>query len=136
MMTMTSTISNTAMSASDIVPTSDVNRIVADSTNQASSVTKAYAPSKYRHIKAFHSQPKASCLSHDAEIAPSFLGFRNLMVIVLSTPSFALMINLWEIRYDTNTRTSCNEFTISCREFYESMSHRWRIIPGSECPRF
>lgn len=125
---MTSTISNTAMSASDIAPASDVNRIVADSPNQdteciASSVTKAYAPSKYRHIKAFHSQPKASCLSHDAEIAPSFLGFRNLMVIVLSTPSFAIVMDLLEIRYDANTRTSCNEFTISRREFHESMSH-------------
>jgi diacylglycerol O-acyltransferase-1 len=40
---------------------------------------------KYRHIAAVHSKPRTSCLSHDSEIAPSFLGFRNLMVIVLST---------------------------------------------------
>lgn len=39
---------------------------------------------KYRHVAAVHSTPRASCLSHDSEIAPSFLGFRNLMVIVLS----------------------------------------------------
>jgi diacylglycerol O-acyltransferase 1 len=39
---------------------------------------------KYRHIAAVHSAPKASCLSHDSDAAPSFLGFRNLMVIVLS----------------------------------------------------
>ena len=39
---------------------------------------------KYRHVAAVHSKPRASCLSHDSESAPSFLGFRNLMVIVLS----------------------------------------------------
>src|ERR1700710_1572344 len=39
---------------------------------------------KYRHVAAVHSKPRTSCLSHDSEIAPSFLGFRNLMVIVLS----------------------------------------------------
>jgi diacylglycerol O-acyltransferase-1 len=39
---------------------------------------------KYRHIAAVHSKPRTSCLSHDSEVAPSFLGFRNLMVIVLS----------------------------------------------------
>jgi diacylglycerol O-acyltransferase-1 len=39
---------------------------------------------KYRHIAAVHSTPRASCLSHDSDAAPSFLGFRNLMVIVLS----------------------------------------------------
>ena len=41
-------------------------------------------PDKYRHIAAVHSMPRTSCLSHDSEAAPSFLGFRNLMVIVLS----------------------------------------------------
>ena len=40
---------------------------------------------KYRHVAAVHSKPRTSCLSHDSEVAPSFLGFRNLMVIVLST---------------------------------------------------
>ena len=39
---------------------------------------------KYRHVAAVHSMPRTSCLSHDSEVAPSFLGFRNLMVIVLS----------------------------------------------------
>lgn len=38
---------------------------------------------KYRHTVAVHSQSRPSCLSHDAPEAPSFLGFRNLMVIVL-----------------------------------------------------
>lgn len=39
---------------------------------------------KYRHIAAVHSEPRTSYLSHDSDVAPSFLGFRNLMVIVLS----------------------------------------------------
>jgi diacylglycerol O-acyltransferase-1 len=39
---------------------------------------------KYRHVAAYHSKPRASCLSHDSDAAPSFLGFRNLMVLVLS----------------------------------------------------
>lgn len=40
---------------------------------------------KYRHVAAVHSQTRPSCLSHDSQASPSFLGFRNLMVIVLGT---------------------------------------------------
>lgn len=43
---------------------------------------------KYRHVAAVHSRPRTSCLSHDSDAAPSFLGFRNLMVIVLSGFTF------------------------------------------------
>ena len=39
---------------------------------------------KYRHVAAVHSKVRTACLSHDSETSPSFLGFRNLMVIVLS----------------------------------------------------
>jgi len=38
---------------------------------------------KYRHIAAIHSESQPSCLSHDSVVSPSFLGFRNLGVIVL-----------------------------------------------------
>ncbi len=38
---------------------------------------------KYRHVAAMHAESRPSCLSHDAAASPSFLGFRNLMVIVL-----------------------------------------------------
>lgn len=44
-------------------------------------------PVKYRHIAAVHSRPRTSCLSHESEASPSFLGFRNLMVIVLGGPN-------------------------------------------------
>lgn len=44
---------------------------------------------KYRHVEAVHSVSQPTCLSHDATEAPSFLGFRNLMVIVLGkAPSY------------------------------------------------
>lgn len=39
---------------------------------------------KYRHTLAVHSQVRPSTLSHDAPQTPSFIGFRNLGLIVLS----------------------------------------------------
>lgn len=47
---------------------------------------------KYRHVAAIHSRPKTSCLSRDSEISPSFVGFRNLMVIVLVVGNLRLML--------------------------------------------
>ena len=44
---------------------------------------RTHTKKKYRHVAAVHSKPRTSCLSHDSEASPSFLGFRNLMVIVL-----------------------------------------------------
>ena len=39
---------------------------------------------KYRHVAAVHSRQRTSSLSLDSADSPSFLGFKNLMVIVLS----------------------------------------------------
>lgn len=39
--------------------------------------------SKYRHIAAYHSKLQHSSLSREADVLPNFLGFRNLMVLVL-----------------------------------------------------
>lgn len=44
---------------------------------------RSSAQQKYRHVAAVHSQSRPSCLSHDSHATPSFIGFRNLMVIVL-----------------------------------------------------
>lgn len=49
------------------------------------------ARSKYRHIAAYHSKIQHSCLSRESEVTPSFVGFRNLMVIVLGTLEIRLM---------------------------------------------
>jgi hypothetical protein len=54
---------------------------------------RTHMKKKYRHVAAVHSKDRASCLSHDSESAPSFLGFRNLMVIVLSV----YVLTLWSL---------------------------------------
>ncbi|KAL2693761.1 hypothetical protein Neosp_000324 [[Neocosmospora] mangrovei] len=50
------------------------------------------AGQKYRHVVAVHSKTRPSCLSYDSDATPSFLGFRNLMVIVLVVGNLRLMI--------------------------------------------
>ena len=45
---------------------------------------KSRPKSKYRHIAAAHKTSQPSCLSHEGEVSPSFIGFRNLMVLVIS----------------------------------------------------
>jgi hypothetical protein len=47
---------------------------------------------KYRHVAAVHSKARLSCLSHDFEDGVSFVGFRNLMVLVLVVGNLRLMI--------------------------------------------
>lgn len=86
--TMT-TIIGTAISTSNDVPSlepSDVNGSVPTNHNtQLNGQPTRNWEKRYRHIAAVHSRPRTSCLSHDSDAAPSFLGFRNLMVIVLRT---------------------------------------------------
>src|SRR5665213_2749466 len=48
--------------------------------------------SKYKHIAALHSKSRPSCLSHETEALPSFLGFRNLMVIALVVMNLRLVL--------------------------------------------
>lgn len=49
--------------------------------------TKRARDTKYRHVFATHSSSRTSCLSQDADKVPSFVGFRNLMILVLSMHS-------------------------------------------------
>ena len=49
------------------------------------STTVLVAEDKYKHLFPIHAQLRPSTLSHDAHSTPSFIGFRNLMVLVLST---------------------------------------------------
>jgi diacylglycerol O-acyltransferase-1 len=53
--------------------------------NGNGSTTQRIKDTKYRHVFATHSLTRKSCLSQDSESSPSFVGFRNLMVLVLST---------------------------------------------------
>lgn len=43
--------------------------------------------SKYKHYLAVHSNAKVSCLSPGSPDTPSFVGFRNLMILVICTAS-------------------------------------------------
>jgi hypothetical protein len=52
---------------------------------------------KYKHIFAIHSIARPSTLSHDAHATPSFIGFRNLMVLVLSMKSGAIAARATEL---------------------------------------
>lgn len=47
------------------------------------STSTAKKRSKYRHVAAYHSEARHSSLSREADVLPNFLGFRNLMVLVL-----------------------------------------------------
>ena len=77
------------LSPPDMVGRDADQKAISNSPNQVNGTTTGprilNAPSKYRHIAAVHSRVCSSCLSRDAESTPSFIGFRNLMVIVLST---------------------------------------------------
>jgi diacylglycerol O-acyltransferase-1 len=59
--------------------------------NGNGSTTQRIKDTKYRHVFATHSLTRKSCLSQDSESSPSFVGFRNLMVLVLSTHSRLVM---------------------------------------------
>lgn len=56
-------------------------------TNRTTDELRRAIQKKYRHVAAVHSKSRPSTLSHDSNSAPSFIGFRNLMIIVLSTSS-------------------------------------------------
>ena len=47
---------------------------------------------KYKHTHIVHAKEKTSCLSRDSETAPSFLGFRNLMVLMLVVSNLRLVL--------------------------------------------
>ncbi|OGM44942.1 diacylglycerol O-acyltransferase (DgaT) [Aspergillus bombycis] len=61
-------------------------------TGEASEVPKGKRRSKYRHVAAYHSKSQHSSLSRESNVPTSFLGFRNLMVIVLVAMNLRLII--------------------------------------------
>lgn len=81
MATITQMVTSSAFKA----PGPVVARYRGKTTEQTvNSTTKSIQDTKYRHVFATHSQPRTSCLSKGAETSPSFVGFRNLMILVLS----------------------------------------------------
>ena len=59
---------------------------------KANGSTQRSRDTKYRHVFATHSSTRNSALSYDADKPPSFVGFRNLMILVLSTPLQLLVL--------------------------------------------
>lgn len=64
---------------------------------------------KYRHTVAIHSQVRPSTLSHDATQTPSFIGFRNLGLIVLIAGNLRLLIENIQ-KYGVLICVRCHDF--------------------------
>ncbi|KAF2477603.1 uncharacterized protein BDR25DRAFT_299489 [Lindgomyces ingoldianus] len=87
------TLVNTAIATSTDVPNINLRAMYnGESTQPVPSSRKQMRDSKYRHVFATHSVGRNSCLSQDAEKTPNFVGFRNLMVLVLIVSNLRLMI--------------------------------------------
>ena len=66
-------------------------------------------PSKYRHVTAVHSKQRTSVLSHESDGSPSFLGFRNLMVIVLIVMNLRLVVENF-MKYGVLICIRCHDY--------------------------
>ncbi|PUU72284.1 MBOAT, membrane-bound O-acyltransferase family-domain-containing protein [Tuber borchii] len=64
---------------------------------------------EYKHAFAVHSIPRTSTLSHDSVDTPSFIGFRNLMVLVLIVGNLRLVIENY-MKYGVLVHISGAEF--------------------------
>lgn len=53
---------------------------------------KSKVRSKYRHVAALHSKAQPSVLSHETPETPSFIGFRNLMVLTIIVMNLRLVV--------------------------------------------
>jgi diacylglycerol O-acyltransferase-1 len=83
MATVTRTATSTALSAA--TPNSSIFRGRTTHEKANGSAPRRPRDTKYRHVFATHSANRTTCLSEDAQQSPSFVGFRNLMILVLST---------------------------------------------------
>jgi diacylglycerol O-acyltransferase-1 len=61
-------------------------------TSTQSEKNKAKSKKKYKHVEALHSMARPSYLSHDSIKSPSFIGFRNLLVLVVIVMNLRLVL--------------------------------------------
>ncbi|MCJ1310598.1 hypothetical protein MMC25_004263 [Agyrium rufum] len=73
------------------------------------SASSEFKSEKYRHVAAVHRSSRAACLSHDAESIPSFLGFRNVMVLVLIFMNMRLIIENF-MKYGVLVCVRCHNY--------------------------
>ncbi|KAL2127677.1 hypothetical protein VTI74DRAFT_10325 [Chaetomium olivicolor] len=78
------------------------------SADTVEQLRKAFS-NKYRHVEAIHNKSRPTCLSHDTTETPSFLGFRNLMVIVLVAGNLRLIIENIQ-KYGVLICIRCHDF--------------------------
>ena len=64
---------------------------------------------KYRHVAAYHYQRQVSCLSRESPVSPDFLGFRNLMVIVLVVMNLRLIVENY-MKYGVLICIQCHDY--------------------------
>ncbi|KAK8202114.1 hypothetical protein M8818_005640 [Zalaria obscura] len=103
---------NTAISTShELSNGTPAMRATSGEPDKSTSSTPAPARSskRYRHTFAVHSVGRASCLSHDAPTTPSFLGFRNLMALVLIVSNLRLMIENFK-KYGVLICIRCHDY--------------------------
>ncbi|KAI1267404.1 diacylglycerol O-acyltransferase [Xylariaceae sp. FL1019] len=81
----------------------------AQSRRESNGHGRSFVLRKYRHVAAIHSEARPSTLSHDTQVSPSFVGFRNLMVIVLVVGNLRLVIE--------NMQKYGNLICITCHDF-------------------
>ncbi|USP77461.1 hypothetical protein yc1106_04735 [Curvularia clavata] len=73
--------------------------------------TRLARDTKYRHVFATHSLTRTSCLSHDADKSPSFVGFRNLMILVLRPVVSNLRLMIVNLqKYGVLICLSCHDY--------------------------
>ncbi|EAQ89124.1 hypothetical protein CHGG_05743 [Chaetomium globosum CBS 148.51] len=107
----TPTHETTTTIPSDVLANGSTNGTTNGTTDDSldiSELRKAFR-NKYRHVEAVHSESKPSCLSHDATETPSFIGFRNLMVIVLVAANLRLVIENIQ-KYGVLICIKCHDF--------------------------
>ncbi|KAJ4355696.1 uncharacterized protein N0V89_003716 [Didymosphaeria variabile] len=112
MATIVNTATSTAMERSDgthsAMPSLSYNGKTTEQTVNSS--PQKMKKTKYRHVFATHSQSRQSCLTHGAPQSPSFVGFRNLMILVLVFSNLRLMIENFR-KYGVLICISCHDYS-------------------------
>lgn len=90
MATMVNTATSSALEAPHVNPSAMPSYNGKTTEQMVNTSPKKKQKTKYRHVFATHSQSRQSCLTYGAPQSPSFVGFRNLMILVLGAPCATL----------------------------------------------
>ncbi|EAL93134.1 hypothetical protein V6Z96_004181 [Aspergillus fumigatus] len=111
--TVTSSASAVSTSSGRSTPSKLVNGATRNGSaaagNGSTGTAKGKRRSKYRHVAAYHSELRHSSLSRETSVVPSFLGFRNLMVIVLVAMNLRLIIENF-MKYGVLICIKCHDY--------------------------